>query len=102
MTKRRIGRFVVSNHIFDHPEAYSGFFSGMVVRYAREKLDGYMDQTEYVAWHPTFREISEGDIIPEYTALFKDGGTTPKWQERISRTSTTCAGTCDACKQGLK
>lgn len=99
MTKYRIGRFIVNNIIFDHPEAYTGLFSGMVVRYAREKLDGAL---EYVAWHPSFREIDPGEIIPLYDAMFKDGNVTPKWQERIGRTSTTCAGTCVACQQGLK
>jgi hypothetical protein len=45
------------------------------------RLDYLSEQREYFAIHPNFRPRKEGELIPEYRAIFKPGEVHPTWEE---------------------
>ena len=77
----RVGRFKVSGRFFHWlaPGEGVNLFHNMVVLQCHQS---YMtDQREYFAIHPDFRPRKEGEVVPEYNAVFSDGQVFPKWEE---------------------
>jgi hypothetical protein len=79
MSKNK-GWFKVSSVFFDgvKPGFGVGLFNNMIVLEATARH--YQGYTEYLAIHPDFALINEGQVIPEYTATFTADSVYPKWQ----------------------
>ena len=81
MNDRRIGRFTVADQLLraaiDTGDG-ANLFDGVVPLDVRR--DWFRSSTEYIAWHRDFRPIGEGECVPEYRAVFRDGQTTPTWE----------------------
>lgn len=80
MTERRYGRFFVSSLFFKDAPNGANLFNGMVVLQASPNYAE--DCTEYIAAHPQFRPVRQGELIPTYEALFNAGEIFPVWRER--------------------
>ena len=80
---RQIGRFVVRGKFFKRLEPGDGMnlFSEMLVLDVRR--DWVSDSVEYFGMHPQFREIAEGEIVPEYVAHFGPDSALPQWREKV-------------------
>lgn len=82
MKERRIGTFTVSDKLL-HAAIDSGhganLFAGSVPLDVRR--DFIAQRTEFFVWNPAFRPITEGEVAPEYRAVFRDGETMPTWEE---------------------
>lgn len=78
----RVGRFHVSACFFDDLDVGEGtnLFDRMIVLEATP-VD-YGQKILYTAIHPAFDELSEGQIIPEYDAVFFDRLGLPEWRRR--------------------
>lgn len=79
MIQRNLGRFKVNRQMLHtmSDEAAATIFAGMVVLNVRQLWES--DQVEYLARHPTFAVVPEGNFIPEYEAVFFQGEATPTW-----------------------
>jgi hypothetical protein len=77
---RRLGRFKVTGAFFRNLQPGEGInlFHNMVV--LRAEQDMTTDATNYVAMHPDFEEVPEGQVLPIYTASFAQGQIHPKWR----------------------
>jgi hypothetical protein len=77
---RNIGKFKVSCTFIEEAERGDGanLFKDMIVIDIRR--DFTTNNLEYLAYHPDFKPIAEGSLIPEYTALFSFDSTYPKWK----------------------
>jgi hypothetical protein len=62
----RIGKFRIAAGVFNQlsPKALQAVFEGMVVLEVSGRMG--MQDVEYLAYHPSFREIQEGAVPPEY------------------------------------
>ena len=63
--------------------------------------DWMMQTSTFVLWHPAFDEIEEGEITPDYQAIFtvhEDGQITHTWQ-RLDLTSEPVTVTGDMWKK---
>lgn len=69
-----------------HDAADSGnganLFIGMVP--IDVQRDFLRDTTTYIAWHRDFAEIPNGQVIPEYEAVFDEGSVIPRWVAKRS------------------
>jgi hypothetical protein len=76
---RRIGRFTVPGCFVDglcKGEGLNVFAGGAVVNV---RHDWPTDRVEYVMYHPSFDPVKLGEMLPEYTALFRKGESAPTW-----------------------
>jgi len=77
--KRRIGQFEISMVWVDAEERPNILDRCLVLNvdhdFARRTI-------RYVAIHPDFDEIAEGETAPEYTGIFADGRRSPCWSRR--------------------
>lgn len=78
---RRIGRFRVSPVFFVHlgPDEGVNLFHRMVVLRTQEHFLSH--DREYLAIHPDFRVVAEGEQFPEYRAVFDTTSPYPTWVE---------------------
>lgn len=80
MNDRRIGRFRVAERLLR--EAVNtghgqNLFAGIVpLDIERDWLSGTIT---YIAWHKDFAQIAEGQIAPEYVAIFTAESIEPRW-----------------------
>lgn len=81
---RRLGRFTVADAFFENMAAGDGanLFAGMVVLETR--YDWNWLHRVYIAVHEQFRDLPNGEVIPEYEAIFSAGSSTPTWREKRS------------------
>jgi hypothetical protein len=82
MRNRQLGRFVLHERFFRDLSDFAGvsMFRDMIVLDVRRNF--LCATVEYSALHPQFREVREGDVIPEYEAVFEFGKATPTWREK--------------------
>lgn len=81
MKDRRLGRFVVSEKLlFDAIDTGHGanVFHGLIPLEIRHNFLG--GKFEYLGWHAGFDHLPEGEVIPDYRAVFDDGETFPRWE----------------------
>jgi hypothetical protein len=65
----RVGRFVLSNYcLYADPNELLLLFSNTVVLEAHAIPS--LDETEYRALSPLFRELKEGELVPAYEFIF--------------------------------
>jgi hypothetical protein len=78
----RVGRFKVSGVFFRRlaPDEGTNLFDRMVVLDVQRNF--MTDEREYFCIHPDFRPRVEGEIAPEYTAIFEAGRVHPRWIEK--------------------
>lgn len=78
---RRIGRFRVSPDFFVRlkPDEGVNLFHRMVVLRTQDHF--LSRDREYLAIHPDFREVAEGELFPEYRAVFDTKSLYPTWVE---------------------
>lgn len=87
MKERRIGRVVVHARLLN--EAINGggganlFKDAIPLDIQREWI---ADRITYLLWHPAFDCINEGEIAPEYTAIFSQTSPYPTWARVEGRT----------------
>ena len=77
----RYGCFFIADAALLNPDGLQILFDDMVVIDCRHQWNG--DRQRYVAWHPDFDIVAEGETFPEYFATFEPGSVKPKWK-RIS------------------
>lgn len=79
---RRLGRFTVTGFFFQDSDPCNGanLFKDMVICRTDPKME--TDELQYLAAHPSFRPVTRGELIPEYTAIFRDGEIHPHWVEK--------------------
>jgi hypothetical protein len=77
----KVGKFYVSRCFFRSlgDDEGTNLFHRMVVLRAHE--DFCRNSTVYIAIHPDFRQIDQGEITPEYEAIFNSTSAYPKWRE---------------------
>lgn len=85
MSGRRIGRFTVSDHILresiDDGSAAHLFAGAVPLDVER---DWMTQNTTYICWHPAFRQVAKGEMVPTYAATFhrnEDGTVSHEWEE---------------------
>lgn len=81
---RNVGRFKVDSFFFENMRAGEGvnLFHDMIVLDVQRNFND--SSREYIAVHPSFRRVGQGEKIPEYVAIFHyhEGATSlPEWQE---------------------
>lgn len=77
----KYGRFTVAHRFYDRlgPDEGVNLFHRMVVLDVKHS---FMSHTaEYMAIHPDFRPVSEGEVIPEYVGQFTSDSPYPIWVE---------------------
>jgi hypothetical protein len=83
MNGRRLGKFIVSEKLLrDAVNTGDGanVFAGMIpLDITRDFIRG---SAEYVCWHPDFRDLPHGEILPTYKAIFDTRSPFPKWIEQ--------------------
>jgi hypothetical protein len=82
-TGRRLGRFKVDDEFFrelGHDVGVNLFVGMAVLDIRHDVIDAVR---EYVAAHRDFRPVREGERIPLYRAVFRDGVVLPEWQEIV-------------------
>lgn len=77
----KLGRFYVSQCFFNKLTDDEGvnLFDRMVVLEAHKDYRYW--RTEYLAYHPDFKEVQEGYEVPLYRAIFNDVSSTPYWEK---------------------
>ena len=86
MRERRLGRFRVSTLFFHEAQNGMGanLFRDLIPLDIRRDFE--TDVITYIAWHPSFEPVPEGQIIPEYEAIFSNTSSTPTWRRIIDTT----------------
>ena len=83
-TDRRLGRFSIRQSFAlgtrDETEAGVALMTGMFVVQAQHNFE--RDTIDYIGIHPQFDEVPLGETIPEYTAVFDDGASIPRWVKK--------------------
>ena len=80
MRDRRLGRFRVSAQFLDDARDGMGanLFRDIIPLDVQRDFESEI--TTYLAWHPSFEKVPEGQIIPEYEAIFSATSATPTWR----------------------
>lgn len=80
MKNRRLGKFTVSGLFLRGARTGEGvnLFRNMIVLDVQHSF--MADHAEYLAWHPAFEPVAEGQMVPEYEAHFDAKSATPIWK----------------------
>lgn len=81
LKERRLGRFKVSLEFMTGATIGEGqnLFKDMIIFDVNRNM--FSDKVEYLAYHPSFEMIEQGDIYPEYRAVFDKVSPYPKWEK---------------------
>ena len=90
---KRLGCFHVSGKFFDNLDIDEGVnvFHRMVVLRASEDFRCF--RVTYIAYHPDFDEVKEGEIVPLYYAEFSPDSVYPKWKKATPDSDDVLVGT---------
>ncbi len=98
---RRIGRFTLSDFLLRQ-----SINNGIAARlfYGSVPLDvqrNWMEATSaFILWNPSFDEVREGELVPEYIALVENGVIT--WERVESNAGTAAPMTYEKYQQMIK
>ena len=60
------------------PFGYLGLFKNIIILHTEP--DPMAGRIKYFAAGKKFDVVPDGQIIPEYTAIFENGNTSPRWE----------------------